>query len=189
MAQLIASTPPGWTQTSPSLQSRIPKADPKKYDAIRDAADWKNPYLIVRRDGVEIIGMMAVGHSIPVDSVSGALRELPDSAWPYGLVVAVQDIGIVSPGDLARIKANRKALLTVLKKLDIAVELWPSAWMSDAAPGREATRIPPIRVSAGHCSRILAGRLGTGLAWLEGIKRTGFVLLYVENAVQLGHLQ
>jgi hypothetical protein len=126
VAQLFGSTPVGWTQTSPSLQSRIQKPDPKKYHAIRDAADWKNPYLIVRRDGVEIIGRMAVGHAIPVDSVPGALKELPDSAWPYGLVVVVQDIGIVSPGDPARIKANRKTLLALLKKLDIAVELWPS---------------------------------------------------------------
>jgi len=123
----VASTPVGWTQTSQSLQSRIPKPDPKKYHSVQDAADWKNPYLIVRRDGIEIIGKMAVGHSIPVDSVPGILKELPDSAWPYGLVVAVQDIGIVSPGDPARVKANRKALLTLLKKLGIAVDLWPSA--------------------------------------------------------------
>lgn len=129
MAQLIASAPVGWTQSLPSLPSRIPKPDPKKYHAIRDAADWKNPYLIVRREGVEIIGRMAVGDSIPVDSVPGALKKLPDSAWPYGLVVVVQDIGIVSPGDPARIEANRKALLTLLKKLGVAVELWPSAQM------------------------------------------------------------
>jgi hypothetical protein len=70
---------------------------------------------------------MAVGHSIPIDSVPGGLSELPDSAWPYGPVVVVQDIGIVSPGDPARIKANRKTLLALLKKLDIAVELSPSA--------------------------------------------------------------
>jgi hypothetical protein len=127
MAPLIASTPVGWTQTLPSLQSRIPRPDPKKYHAIRDAAGWKNPYLIVRRDGVEIIGRMAVGHSIPVDSVPGALKELPDSAWPYGLVVAVQDIGIRAPVDTPRIEANRKGLLTLLKKLGIAVDRWPSA--------------------------------------------------------------
>jgi hypothetical protein len=127
IASLVASTPVGWTQTLQSLQSRIPKPNPKKYHAVQVATDWKNPYLVVRRDGIEIIGMMAVGHSIPVDSVPGILKELSDSAWPYGLVVAVQDIGIVSPGDPARVKANRKALLTLLKKLGIAVDLWPSA--------------------------------------------------------------
>jgi hypothetical protein len=38
-------------------------------------------------------------------------------------------------------------------------------------------------------SASLACNLGTRLAWLEGIKRTRFVLLYVENAIQLSHLQ
>src|ERR1700688_1958268 len=42
MAQLIASTPVGWTQALPSLQRRIRKPDSKKYHAIRDAADWKD---------------------------------------------------------------------------------------------------------------------------------------------------
>lgn len=126
-AQLVASTLIGWTQTPQSLQNRIPKPDPTKYHAVQDAKDWKNPYLIVRRDGIEIIGMTAVGQSIPVDSVPGVLNRLPNSAWPYGLVVAVQDIGLVSEGDPPRIEANRKRLLMLLKKFAIAVDLWPSA--------------------------------------------------------------
>lgn len=127
VAQLVASTLFGWAQTPQSLQNRIPKPDPKKYHAVQDARDWKNPYLIVRRDGVEIVGMTAVGQAIPVDSVPGVLKGLPESAWPYGLVVAVQDIGLVSEGDPPRIEANRKRLLMLLKKLAIAVDLWPSA--------------------------------------------------------------
>jgi hypothetical protein len=107
--------------------NRIPKHDPKKYHAVQDAKDWKNPYLVVRRDGIEIIGMTAVGQAIPVDSVPGVLKGLPDSAWPYGLVVAVQDIGVVSIGDLPRIEANRKRLLMLLNKLAVVVDLWPSA--------------------------------------------------------------
>lgn len=71
-------------------------------------------------------GVTPVGQAIPVDSVPLVLEGLPDSAWPYGLVVAVQDIGLVSDGDLPRIEANRKKLLMLLKKLAIAVDLWPS---------------------------------------------------------------
>ena len=127
VAQLVGSTLIGWTQTSQSPQSRIPKPDPKKWHAVRDAKDWKNPYLIVRRDGIEIVGMTAVGQAIPVDSVPGVLKGLPESAWPYGLVVAVQDIGLRSQGDPQRIEANRKRLLTLLQKLGIAADLWPSA--------------------------------------------------------------
>ena len=126
-AQLVASTLVGWTQTPQSLQNRIPKPDPKKYHAVQDAKDWKNPYLIVRCDGIEIVGMTPVGQAIPADSVPGVLKGLPDSAWPYGLIVAVQDIGVVSDGDLPRIEANRQRLLKLLKKLAVTVDFWPSA--------------------------------------------------------------
>ena len=51
------------------------------------------------------------------------LERLPASAWPYGLVVAVQDIGILSgKTDLAHIEANRTKLLNLLKELGIAVD-------------------------------------------------------------------
>lgn len=125
--QLVASTLIGWTQTRQSLQNRIPKPDPKKYHAVQDAKDWKNPYLIVRRNGIEVVGMTHVGQAFPVDSVPGVLKGLPDSAWPYGLVVAVQDVGLVSEGDPRHIEANRRRLLMLLKKLAIAVDPWPSA--------------------------------------------------------------
>jgi hypothetical protein len=128
LAQLLAAVCIGYTQTSRSLQDRIPKPDPKKYHSVQDAKDWKNPYLIVRRDGIEIVGMTPVGQAISVESVPGTLEKLPDSAWPYGLVVAVQDIGILSgKTDPARIEANRTKLLNLLKELGIAVDQWPSA--------------------------------------------------------------
>jgi hypothetical protein len=109
----------GRTQTSRSLQDRIPKP----YHSVHDAKDWKNPYLIVRRDGIEIVGMTPVGQAISIESVPGMLEKLPDSAWPYGLVVAVQDIGILSgKTDLASIEADRTKLLNLLKELGVAVD-------------------------------------------------------------------
>lgn len=128
LAQFVAAPHIGCAQASRSLQNRIPKPDPKKYHSIQDAKDWKNPYLIVRRDGIEIVGMTPVGRAITVESVPGILESLPNSAWPYGLVVAVQDYGIVSgKTDLARIEASRTKLLNLLKELGIAVDRWPSA--------------------------------------------------------------
>jgi len=56
------------------------------------------------------------------------LEELPDSAWPYGLVVAAWELGITSSSqDMPLIKANEKKLLKVLKAHGIVVDLWPSA--------------------------------------------------------------
>ena len=125
LAQFLAT---GWAQTSPSLQNRIPKPDPRKYHAIQDAKDWRNPYLVIRPEGIEIIGITPVGRAIPVESVPGVLEKLPASAWPYGLVVAASDIGIVSSSkDLPLIMASRRKLLKVLNAHGIAVDLWPSA--------------------------------------------------------------
>jgi hypothetical protein len=60
----------------------------------------------------------------PADSVA-YLEKLPSMAWPYGLVVAVQENGILG-GD-ARIKRNREELVRLLEKAGIKVDGWPSA--------------------------------------------------------------
>jgi len=124
---LCAASGIGCTQSRQPLRQRIPNAEPAKYRQVRDGKDWKNPYLVVRRDGVEIIGVTSAEPAVPVDLVEGELERLPRSAWPYGLVVAVQDVGIMGAGDQPRVLANREKLLAVLKRAGIAVELWPSA--------------------------------------------------------------
>ena len=115
-------------QTSHSLTQRIPKADPEKYRPIRDGSDWRNPMLVVRPEGIEIVGITPVGQAMAVDSVPEKLEHFPDSAWPYGPIVMVSDASIVSsPKVYPRIQANRSRLLKVLKARGIAVDLWPSA--------------------------------------------------------------
>jgi hypothetical protein len=115
-------------QPSNPLSQRIPGADPKKYQGIRDAKDWRNPYLIVRADGIEVVGVTDGRRPLTVDAVTEILKGLPDSAWPYGLVVAIQDAGLVaSESDGSRIEANRNLLLGRLTELGVIVGLWPSA--------------------------------------------------------------
>ena len=47
--------------------------------------------------------MTPVGRAIAVELVPGVLERLPDTAWPYGLIVAVQDVGVLSgKSDLPR---------------------------------------------------------------------------------------
>lgn len=117
----------GCAQPRQPLRKRIPKAEPSKYRQVREGSDWKNPYLVVRRDGIEIIGVTPQGSAVPVDLVETELERLPQSAWPYGLVVAVQDIGVIAVGDEPRVLANRQKLIAVLKRLGITADLWPSA--------------------------------------------------------------
>jgi hypothetical protein len=93
---------------------------------VESAKDWKNPFLIVRRDGIEVVGVTH-GRAIAVKSVLSELEDLPASTWPYGLVVAVQENAVRSNGDTRLIAANRIRLIKLLKRVGIAVENWPSA--------------------------------------------------------------
>ena len=109
-----------------SLQEVIPKPNPKKHRSIKDARDWHNSKLVVRPEGIEIIGITPAGQPISLESVPEKLEQLPDSAWLYGLIVMVEDAHIISSAqDMPRIEANRSKLLTVLNAHGIAVDLWP----------------------------------------------------------------
>jgi hypothetical protein len=126
VVQFLAAILTASAQTSSPLRSRISKPDPKKYQAIRDEQDWKNPKILVRPTGIEVIGITPPAQGIPAESVPDVLEHLPDSAWPYGLVVAVSDIDLLSSRkDMPRIDANRTKLLKILKRHGVIVDLWP----------------------------------------------------------------
>jgi hypothetical protein len=112
------------------LNSQIGPANPQVYKSIRDAGNWKNPYLVVRREGIEVIarGLGSGRQTVPASDLRRTLVELPVSAWPYGRIVAMQDINLrsVDLGDEEPIAGNRSIALATLKKLGIAVDRWPS---------------------------------------------------------------
>jgi hypothetical protein len=116
------------TGASP-LKNRIPPPDPNKYRSVRDGRDWQNPYLMVEANGIDARPISAATEAptmSPVEVVA-YLEKLPSIAWPYGLVVAVQENGVRAPGDNARIKRNREELVRLLEKAGVKVDLWPSA--------------------------------------------------------------
>jgi hypothetical protein len=116
------------TATS-TLRNRIPPADPTKYRSVADAREWQNPYLTVQAKGIDARPISAATETatmLPADVV-GYLEKLPSIAWPYGLVVAVQENGLRAPGDDARIKRNRGELVRLLEKAGVKAELWPPA--------------------------------------------------------------
>jgi len=70
----------------------IPAADPAQYDHIHDMRKWRNPYLIVRTDGVALYDSADSAEIIlTTDELLPALAGLPASKWPYGRVVAVSE--------------------------------------------------------------------------------------------------
>jgi len=108
-----------------TLKNRIPRADPNKYRSVRDARDWRNPYLVVQANGIRPISAAPEAPSMAPAEVVAYLAKLPSKAWPYGLIVAVQENSLRSTGDDDRIKRNREELVRLLEKAGVKVDLWP----------------------------------------------------------------
>ena len=127
-SQPMSSQKPADTRTS-ALKNRIPPADPSKYRSVQDARDWQNPYLVVHADGIDARPISAATEAprmSPADVIP-YLEKLPSIAWPYGLVVAVQEAGLRAPGDNAQIRKNTEELKRLLAEAGVKVDLWPSA--------------------------------------------------------------
>jgi hypothetical protein len=113
------------------LNARISPANPRRYKSVHDAEKWQNPILVIRADGIQVIskGLRSGDLTVASNDLRRTLIDLPVTAWPYGRVVVVQDIGI-HPSDLSdgpAITNNRRVTLAILKTLDVTVEEWPSA--------------------------------------------------------------
>jgi hypothetical protein len=113
--------------TNPEARiQQIPPADPKKYGQAPASADWRNPYLIIRKDGV---GLLDAGNNeerlIKLEDLPNALAQLPQSAWPYGRVVAVTEVGVRASGDDVLIRKNRGIVLGTLESMHVLVSIGP----------------------------------------------------------------
>ncbi len=107
---------------------KIPSADPQKYVGMRDMKAWRNPYLIVRLDGV---GLLDVSNNeqqiVDPDKLSAALAKLPGSAWPYGRIVAIQEISTTaSEDDKAKLRKNRALVAGTLESMQVLINWVPS---------------------------------------------------------------
>ena len=108
---------------------RIPAADHENYRGIQDAKHWANPYLVVRRDSIDVISPAVPGgrKTVSVKELRETLIALPSTAWPYGRVVALQEIGLRSTGDDRPIADTKRAAEIVLRALPVEINLWPGA--------------------------------------------------------------
>jgi hypothetical protein len=113
-------------EASVRLQA-IPAANPDQYKKLNIKA-WRNPYLIVKADSV---GLLDVAnheeHRLKPEELSAVLANLPQSAWPYGRVVALAESqGQGSHDDSARIRDVRAKVASILHSLEVQVYWVPS---------------------------------------------------------------
>jgi hypothetical protein len=106
----------------------LPPADADKFGAVRDMKNWKNPYLIVRVDGVGLLDAADNEQKILTpDQLLAALADLPSSAWPYGRVVAVaESAAAASEAEKAQLRRNRALVAGTLESLQVVINWVPS---------------------------------------------------------------
>ena len=106
----------------------IPPANPAQYERP-DIKKWRNPYLIIRADGVALYDSANSTEIIlKTDEVLPALAGLPALSWPYGRVVAAAENGPrVSEQDAVAIRRNKGIVGGVLAGAHVAVKWVPAA--------------------------------------------------------------
>jgi hypothetical protein len=128
-ALLACSKPPQTSvegQSAPAPQptglESIPEPDPTKYPPFSNMASWKNPYLVVREDGIGLVDLSnREVHILKPEEIPAELVSLPSSAWPYGRVVLVAQAVPKDPSEQTKadMRKNRALLLGTLKELDV----------------------------------------------------------------------
>ena len=106
---------------SSDLDPRIPAANPSQYEHVGDAKNWRNPFLVVVRDGVRLKSSAIEGgeKTITLDQLRDSLKELPVPARPYGRVVGYQESSLRSGDDEQMIRRNWGMMLEILESMDI----------------------------------------------------------------------
>jgi hypothetical protein len=118
------------SQVNPVLRiEALPPADNQKVSAVREMKNWKNPYLIVRTDGVGLLDPANNEQKILTpDQLVEALAQLPTSAWPYGRVVAVAESAATGSleSERAQLRRNRALVAGTLESLHVTINWVPS---------------------------------------------------------------
>ena len=107
----------------------IPPATPEKYRGMVDMKGWRNPYLIIRADGVALLDPdNHLERILKPGELTQALGNLPPAAWPYGRVVAVTENGVRgSADDSVKIRQNRALVAGTLESMHVLINWIPSA--------------------------------------------------------------
>ncbi len=117
-----AASPPAAQGHEPTGLESIPPADRSKYPAVSHMADWKNPYLVVREDGIGFVDLSNHEiHMLTPEQIPAELVSLGSSAWPYGRVVMIAQAIPKNASEQTKtdLRKNRALLIGTLHELDV----------------------------------------------------------------------
>ena len=122
----------------------IPPPSKTRYMAVKSLSTWENPYLTVQGGMVTLhvvtadantttlgVGTMlrpmgARRHDLNVrlSELTTALNAVPESSWPYGRVVAVEEAHEVPVSARPEVRRNMETVIKTLSDLGVVVYEW-----------------------------------------------------------------
>ena len=123
---------------------QIPLPSKTRYLAIKSLTSWENPYLTVQGSMVTLhvtqadanpsdlgvggmlrpIGARRQDLNIRVSDLPEALSAIPESAWPYGRVVAVEEAHDIPASARPQVRRTMEAAIKTLGDLGVVVYEW-----------------------------------------------------------------
>ena len=123
---------------------QIPPPAKSRYLAVHTQESWGNPFLTVGRESIRMrvilpdVNPSAYGTGTmlrPADArkqeldirladLPTALAAVPQGAWPYGRVIAVEETPVETKADRPAVRRNVEATIQVLNDLGIVVDEW-----------------------------------------------------------------
>jgi hypothetical protein len=122
----------------------IPPPSKTRYMAVHSLTSWENPYLTVQGGMVTLHVLMADANTsalgeggmlrpvgarrrnldVRVSDLPAALNAIPESAWPYGRVVAVEEAHEIPVKARAEVRRNVETVLKTLGDLGVVAYEW-----------------------------------------------------------------
>jgi hypothetical protein len=136
LAALVSCTAAPQTPDAAALEATarahvlaIPQITDEQNRSLAKTKGWRNPYLIVRADGVALLDPDDhLERILKPEELTQTLGNLPPSAWPYGRVVAVTENGVRASADEdVKIRKNRAVVAGTLEGLHVVIHWIPSA--------------------------------------------------------------
>lgn len=122
----------------------VPLPTKSRYLTVHTRHNWDNPFVTVQADTLLLrithedanMSPMGVGGflrpaaarreslTIRLNELPSALAALPESAWPYGRVVAVEETPASTTATRPKIRRNVEQTIQILSELGIVIDEW-----------------------------------------------------------------